>query len=106
MKLDPTWPKHPNFYISVTTHVGATRLMGLFRRHGWTTRVRDYGDLDLICELAHLIAGGPSPMQVSGRVLDPIKNGARILEILTSAGVRYSADAFDETNEIIKSWDT
>jgi hypothetical protein len=97
-------PDGSNFYSSLYTKLSKEQVAGLYSPLELWSRKCSWFDYEIRGEWAELVIESKDPILMHGPVADVLANADRLLKPLRDAGVKYSAEAYDDEGNLIMEW--
>jgi hypothetical protein len=98
-------PDFSNFYSSLWTSKSYRGIAALFAAAGWeTVEPDDWDYLEVHSSIGYLVIESMSPMLIHGPIADVEINGEGIVTILTRSDAKFSAECYDQDNNLLREW--
>ena len=88
-------------YAGLDTTRTPAEIAACFARAGWTAHRCTWVDWEVCSDVAELIIENTTPPLLHGRIAGPVADLPRVLEPLVAAGIRWTAECYDDENRLI-----
>jgi hypothetical protein len=95
-------PVTPNLHCFVDTTLPRHEVAELFRQLGVTVRKCGWDEFEVLCPWAEFVIESEFPILMHGSVVNVTANVERLLAPLRDAGVAYTAECYDDHNNLVK----